>query len=72
MKARAMEALTACHSRGMVHSDIKPSNIIIAYDGRVLLSDFGLAMSFELASLSAANSSCFIGTPKYTPPEFWD
>lgn len=70
--ARVLEALAACHTRGMVHRDIKPSNILIAYDGRVLLSDFGLAMSCAFASVSAATSSCFIGTPKYASPESWD
>lgn len=70
--ARVLEALAACHARGMVHRDIKPSNILIGYDGRILLSDFGLAMSFALASTSGATSSCFIGTPKYAPPESWD
>lgn len=68
---RVLEALAACHARRMVHRDIKPSNILIAYDGRVFLSDFGLALS-NVHVAAANTSSCFIGTPKYAPPESWD
>ncbi len=69
---RVLNALAACHIRNMIHRDVKPANILIAYDGRILLSDFGLAMSFGLSSVATATSSCFIGTPKYAPPESWD
>jgi len=69
---RVLDALAICHDKGFVHRDIKPSNILIAKDGRVLLTDFGLALSSAFASASTATSSCFIGTPKYAPPESWD
>lgn len=68
--ARILEALSACHERGLVHRDIKPSNVLLAPNGHVYLSDFGLAISYAVAA--SATSSCFLGTPKYAPPESWD
>lgn len=69
-------ALACCHEAGIVHRDVKPSNILITADGRAVLSDFGLAKlmaEYHNLSLSQKTSSgFFLGTPRYAPPEAWD
>lgn len=69
-------ALACCHQEGIVHRDVKPSNILVRSDGLALLSDFGLAKLMaeqQAASLTLRSSSgLFLGTPRYAPPESWD
>ncbi|NIA14494.1 MAG: protein kinase [Nitrospiraceae bacterium] len=71
-----LKALACCHEAGIVHRDVKPSNILMAADGRALLSDFGLAKllaTHQTSSiLTKSTTSLFIGTPQYAPPESWD
>ena len=52
------------HSSGLVHGDLKPSNIMVTRSGRVVIMDFGLATAREEAS-----SSTIAGTPAYMAPE---
>lgn len=57
-------ALDYAHRQGVIHRDIKPSNVLISKNGRVLLSDFGMAL--EVSDGSMGN---IFGTPHYISPE---
>ena len=69
--AQVADALQQAHERGVVHRDIKPENILIAPDGRPVVTDFGIARAMEGMSFSVGDSLTqgVIGTPEYMSPE---
>jgi eukaryotic-like serine/threonine-protein kinase len=60
--------LVAAHEAGIVHRDLKPDNVLIASDGRVVITDFGIARAVYDAS-RAATVGLALGTPAYMAPE---
>lgn len=64
--AQAAAALDYAHSKGVLHRDIKPANLMLARDGQVKITDFGIA---RLTSQQTATSSMVVGTPSYMAPE---
>ncbi|MBI1317821.1 MAG: protein kinase [Candidatus Hydrogenedens sp.] len=72
---QVLQALDYCHGLGMIHRDVKPSNILLDDRGQAKLSDFGIAKLLDDAFRDATMShstGCFVGTPSYAPPESWD
>jgi Protein kinase domain/CHAT domain len=66
LAAGLAEGLGAIHAAGLVHRDLKPSNVILTDDGP-RITDFGLATTFESASLT--EPGVVVGTPTYMSPE---
>src|SRR6185295_15471017 len=62
------DALAAAHAVGIVHRDLKPDNVMVARDGRVVVTDFGIAR-FAMGDAPALTGGGFIGTPAYMAPE---
>lgn len=64
-----LDALALCHSRRILHRDIKPQNIIIASDGRAVLVDFGLVKLWDPRRPETQHIIRGMGTPEYASPE---
>lgn len=65
--AQVCDGLTFVHSRGLLHRDVKPRNILVRQDRRATLVDFGLAKSMSDAEIT--DHGHVVGTYRYMPPE---
>jgi serine/threonine protein kinase len=65
--AEVADALEYAHRQGVIHRDVKPSNLLLSPAGRLSVSDFGLARMTELPGMTITGE--MVGTPRYMSPE---
>lgn len=64
---RILDALRVAHAAGVVHRDVKPANVLVADNGEVVLTDFGIALTAGETVLT--RSGTLVGSPAYIAPE---
>jgi TolB-like protein/Flp pilus assembly protein TadD len=74
--ARAIEiaqsvcaGLSSAHAAGVIHCDLKPDNVLLAKDGRVVVTDFGIALALAAVDAAPDAMGLVLGTPAYMAPE---
>src|SRR3990172_4977619 len=67
MIADVADALDYAHNQGVIHRDMKPSNLLLSRDGRLSINDFGLARMLEQPGMTMTGE--FVGSPLYMSPE---
>jgi serine/threonine protein kinase len=65
---QVLAVLAAAHEAGVIHRDIKPANLMLTRDGRVKVTDFGIAR-VQGSSLAMTQAGSILGTPQYAAPE---
>jgi eukaryotic-like serine/threonine-protein kinase len=63
------DGMAYCHQNDVIHRDLKPENILITPDNRIVIMDFGLALTSSSHRVTYSNLSATMGTPDYMAPE---
>jgi serine/threonine-protein kinase len=63
------DALAVAHARGLVHRDVKPGNVLVQADGRVKVTDFGIAKAADSGAEELTRTGMVVGTARYLAPE---